>query len=225
MMNICERIENILEIIEKCKIKAGRKDNVKLIAVSKTFPADKILEVYNCGIRDFGENYVQEMIKKIDELKNYGIKWHFIGHLQRNKAKYIFDKIEYLQSLCSIKLAEILNRKLETKGLKLKVLVQVNIGKDKNKHGIYEEELEDFLIELQKFKNLIIKGLMCIPPLSIDREITRKYYRKMRELFEKYKDNFQFEELSMGMSGDFDIAVEEGATMVRIGTLIFGQRS
>ncbi len=222
-MNYCENIKKIIEKIEKAKNKSPYKQNVKLIAVSKTFSADNIKKVYLCGIKHFGENYVQEMLKKYEELKDLDIKWHFIGHLQKNKAKYIYDKIEMLQSLDSIELAKILNKRLEAKNKFLDVLIQINIGNEPNKYGIKAEEIEEFLDKLAMYSRLIIKGFMCIPPFSIYKEETRKYFIKMREIFEKYKNN-QITELSMGMSKDFEIAIEEGATIVRIGTLIFGER-
>ncbi len=223
MIDYCKKVEDVKERINIALSKSPYNQKVKLIAVSKTFPSDIIKKVYNCGIIDFGENYVQELLKKQEELKDCEIKWHFIGHLQKNKAKYIFDKIEMLHSLDSLELAKILNKRLENKDLKLKCLIQINIGNEPNKYGININEVENFLKAIENFKNIEIKGFMCIPPFSIYKEDSRKYYRKMREIFEMFK-NENITELSMGMSNDFEVAIEEGATMIRIGTLIFGQR-
>ncbi len=223
MNKICDKIKKIMENIEKAKLRGGFNHNVKLIAVSKTFPSERIREVYNCGIADFGENYAQEMLKKQEELKDLNIRWHFIGHLQKNKAKYIYNRIEYLHSLDSIELAEILNKKLKKDKIKLKVLIQINIGNEPTKYGILKEEIDEFIEQVKKYEFLLVKGFMCIPPIEENIENTRKYFKEMRKIFEKYK-NDKITELSMGMSSDYEIAVEEGATMVRIGTLIFGRR-
>ena len=223
MNEYCKKVDFILDKIEKAKEKSKFNQNVKLIAVSKTFSSDIVKKVYNCGIENFGENYVQEMLKKQNDLKDCKINWHFIGHLQKNKAKYIYNKIAMLHSLDSIDLAKILDKRLKSENKKLEVLIQINIGKEKSKYGILPEEIDNFMKKIDNFKSLIIKGFMCIPPFTINREEARLYFIKMRKIFEKYK-NSNISELSMGMSKDFEIAIEEGATIVRIGTLIFGQR-
>ena len=223
MKEICDKIERIRENIERAKIRGGFNHSVKLIAVSKTFPPYLIKEAYSCGINDFGENYVQEMLKKQEELKDLNINWHFIGHLQKNKAKYVYNRIYYLHSLDSIELAEILNKRLKKEKIKLKVLIQINIGNEPSKYGILKEEVDEFIEKVRRFEFLVVKGFMCIPPVEENVENSRKYFKEMRKIFEKYK-NDEITELSMGMSSDYEIAVEEGATMVRIGTLIFGRR-
>ncbi len=224
MNSIAKNIELIKKNIEKlCSL-----EKVKIIAVSKTFSSDKIKEAFNCGLDNFGENYVQEMVKKQEELKDLNIKWHFIGHLQKNKVKYIVGRIEYLHSLDSIKLAEILNKRYENQNKKLKCLIQINIGKESTKSGIFPEQIDEFFEKIVNFRNLLIKGFMCIPPFSIYKEESRKYFREMKKIFDKYQnlktESIDICELSMGMSKDYEIAIEEGATMVRIGTLIFGER-
>ncbi len=229
-MSIKTNIEKIREEIENSAIKAGRKpDEITLIAVSKTFPSEYVTEALKSGIIHFGENYVQDFISKFNELKEYHIKWHFIGHLQRNKVKYIFDKIYMLHTLDSIKLAEEINKKLKKADKTLNALIQVNIGNEESKSGIKVAECEMFIEKLRKFNTIQVSGLMTIPPYFPDSEKVRPYFRKMKELFEHLKkfngDNINFKELSMGMSGDFKVAIEEGATMVRIGTSIFGERS
>jgi len=226
---IKDNIKRILEQMNIAAEKAGRNiDEIKLIAVSKTFPAEKIMEAVKAGLRDFGENYVQDFLSKYDKIKE-NLNWHFIGHLQTNKIKYIYDKIYLLHTLDSIKLAEKSNNKLEKEGNILKALVQVNIGREMNKHGFFEEELEDFFEKLSNYKNLVITGFMTIPPYFENIEDVRPFYQKMRSLldeFSKYNNsnNILLKELSMGMSHDFHIAIEEGATMIRIGTAIFGER-
>ncbi len=227
---IKQNIENILNLIDSSANKSGRKrEEIKLIAVSKTFPAEKVKEAINAGITDFGENYVQDFLSKYDKLINEKINWHFIGHLQTNKIKYIYNKINLLHTLDSLKLAEKLNNKLSENSQTLDVLVQVNIGKEKNKYGIFEENLESFFEKLLNYKNINIKGLMTITPYFENKEDVRPLYRKMRKLLENLSnlnnnENINLKELSMGMSHDFDIAIEEGATMIRVGTAIFGQR-
>ena len=228
-MNIKENILKIQEEIREAVGKSHRKDNVKLVAVSKTFPAEYIAEAFNCGISDFGENYVQEFVAKQSNLIDLPINWHFIGHLQTNKIKYVFDKITLLHTLDSLKLAEKINKKLQQSDKKLSVLIQINIGKEESKYGIFPEEVEHFVENLYNMKSLIVTGLMTIPPYFEDAEKARSYFIKMRELLEKVKrfnsDNIHLKELSMGMSHDFKVAIEEGATIVRIGSAIFGERT
>ncbi len=225
--------ENILRIKEKiadAAVKAGRNPNeITLVAVSKTFPYNYVNEAYLAGVKNFGENYVQDFLTKYDELKDKDIKWHFIGHLQRNKIKYIIDKIYMLHTLDSVRLAKNLNEKLESADKQLRVLVQINIGEESAKNGIHPEEAENFLDELQTLSNLKVEGIMAIPPYFSESEKVRPYFNRMRNLFDKLKkfncENINMRELSMGMSNDFHIAIEEGATIVRIGTKIFGERT
>ena len=164
-MNIRENIKKIENDINEAAVKSGRDpEEITLIAVSKTFPSNMVEQAYNVGIENFGENYVQDFLSKFDNLKDKPIKWHFIGHLQTNKIKYVFDKIYMLHTLDSLKLAEKLNKRLEKEGKRLKVLIQVNIGNEITKYGIKEDKVDDFFEKMDDFKNLIVKGFMTIPP-------------------------------------------------------------
>ena len=226
---IKENIRKILDEINTTANKVGRDSSeITLIAVSKTFPYNIVEKAALEGIKDFGENYVQDFLQKYDKLLQYQLRWHFIGHLQTNKIKYIYDKIYMLHTLDSLKLAEKLNKKVAQEGKSLNVLIQVNIGKEPNKHGILEEELESFLEKIENYKNLKVSGLMTIPPYFEELEAVRPLFRKMKMLLDKFSkfnnSNIQLRELSMGMSHDFKVAIEEGATMIRIGTSIFGER-
>lgn len=221
-------------ILKACKNSHRDRDQVTLIAASKTKPLLMIEEVYNEGIVNFGENKVQEIINKseeIDELnKNElkNIKWHMIGHLQRNKVKYIVDKVTLIHSVDSLRLAKEIEKEARKNNVIVDVLLEVNIAMDPDKYGFKESEVNSALIEISKFKHINIKGLMTIPPYVENPEENRHYFQKMRELFvdieAKNIDNVSMEILSMGMTGDYCVAIEEGATMVRIGTGIFGER-
>ena len=205
------------EIIEELKKELGE---VTLVAVSKTKSNDKILEAYNLGIRDFGENYVQELAVKMDSLPK-DIKWHMIGHLQTNKVKDIVKRNIYLiESVDSIKLAREINKEAEKNNKKVNILIEVNIANDINKTGIDIKDLETLLESMKDLNNINILGLMAIAPHTDNIDEIRKAFKSMKEL----KDKYNFELLSMGMSSDYKIAIEEGSDMVRIGTKIFGER-
>ncbi|KRQ86562.1 hypothetical protein ABG79_01545 [Caloramator mitchellensis] len=226
-MGIEQNIAYILERIEKAANRAGRnKDEIILVAVSKTHPIESILKAKECGINIFGENKAQELIQKYPLIDD--VKWHFIGHLQKNKVKYIIDKVDMIHSLDSIELAKEIDKRAEKNQIKMRVLIEINIGKEDSKSGIYEEEIYSFMEELTKYKNLIVSGIMTIPPLNIDSDKTREYFRRMRQIFDEIKnlkyDNFDIKYISMGMTDDFEIAIEEGANIIRIGTGIFGKR-
>ncbi|SKA83570.1 hypothetical protein SAMN05443428_105109 [Caloramator quimbayensis] len=226
-MNLSENIEHVKERIERAAEKSKRNPKeIMLIAVSKTQSAEKIIKARDLGLEVFGENKVQEILSKYDEVKN--VRWHMIGHLQRNKVKYIIDKVEMIHSLDSIELAQEINKRAEKIGKIMPVLIQINIGREDSKSGIYEEELEEFIEKLIDFKNILISGIMTIPPKSDNELEARMYFKKMRIIFENLKDykydNFDIKYLSMGMTADFEIAIEEGANIVRVGTGIFGER-
>lgn len=226
-MNISDNIKSIKERIEKAAQRSGRNaEDITLIAVSKTQPAEKVIEARDCGLWVFGENKVQELVEKYPKVQD--VRWHLIGHLQRNKVKYIVDKVELIHSLDSLELAGEIDKRAQKAGKVMPVLIQINIGKEDTKSGIYEEEIENFLQGLTGFKNILVSGIMTIPPKTDNEEETRKYFRRMKEIFEKLKcldyKNFDIKYLSMGMTDDFEIAIEEGANIVRIGTGIFGQR-
>ena len=197
----------------------SKSKNVKIIAVTKTFSIEAIKPMINYGHLHFGENKVQEAVSKWQDIKKdyENIKLHLIGKLQTNKVKYILPLFDYIHSLDNLKLAEKINLEQDKKNFKPKIFVQVNIGNEIQKNGVKYEELEFFLKECKKNFNLNIIGLMCIPPNDDD---TKIYFKKMYELCKK----FELPELSMGMSGDYNLAIESGATFIRIGSKIFGDR-
>ncbi|WP_297456459.1 YggS family pyridoxal phosphate-dependent enzyme [Persephonella sp.] len=227
-MAIRENVEKIKERIEKAAQRAGRKsEDIILLAASKTQPPEKIVEAYEAGIRYFGENRVQEGIKKIEALSDLkDIHWHLIGGLQTNKAKYAVKYFELIHSLDREALADEIDKRAGKIEKVQDVLIEVNVGEEETKYGVKPENLEKlFEYSLQK-ENLRILGLMCIPPYFEDPEKSRPYFamlRDMKEQLEK-KFNVSLPHLSMGMSHDFEVAIEEGATIVRIGTAIFGER-
>ncbi|MCI5597538.1 MAG: YggS family pyridoxal phosphate-dependent enzyme [Lachnospiraceae bacterium] len=209
--------------------KAGRDPKeVTLIAVSKTKPFADIEEVMKTGCLDFGENKVQELVEK-EEHVSKPVHWHLIGHLQTNKVKYIIDKAALIHSVDSVKLAECINKEGEKKSIVMPILIQVNIADEDTKFGLKKEETEEVIRTVSKFPFVKIKGLMTIAPFVEDPEENRIHFQNLRQLFidikEKTIDNVDMEILSMGMTGDYQVAVEEGATMVRVGTGIFGARN
>lgn len=226
---IRENIQKIMEQIEKSAIKANRSPNdIKLVAVSKRFPVEKIKEAFAAGQTIFGENYVQELQAKRDLIPDSAII-HFIGHLQSNKAKIAAETCSMIETVDRLKLGEILNKRLQGLNKTIDVLVQVNIGDDPMKAGLDDRSVEEMLLELNKLNHIRVCGLMTMPPFCENPEDSRLYFRNLRVLSEKLKTKGLFPEiekpeLSMGMSNDFHIAIEEGATIVRVGTAIFGRR-
>ena len=206
--------DNLNEILKELK-----KTNTKLIAVSKTHTIDKIQEIYNEGIRDFGENKVQELLSKMDSLPS-DIRWHMIGHLQTNKVKSIIDKVYLIHSVDSVKLAITIDKEAKKKNIIVNILLEINIASEESKYGFSINELDNSIKEISNLKNINIKGFMTVAPNTNNPEENRKYFKKMKEL----KDKYNYEILSMGMSNDYKIAIEEGSTYVRIGTKIFGER-
>ena len=206
--------DNLNEILKELK-----KTNTKLIAVSKTHTIDKIQEIYNEGIKDFGENKVQELLSKIDKLPS-DIRWHMIGHLQTNKVKHIIDKVYLIHSVDSVKLAITIDKEAKKKNIVANILLEINIASEESKYGFSIDELDAVINQINNLKNINIKGFMTVAPNTNKPEENRKYFKKMKEL----KDKFNYEILSMGMSNDYKIAIEEGSTYVRIGTKIFGER-
>lgn len=226
MADIYNNIQIINERVDASAKKTGRKrSDITVIAVSKTVSAEAVAKAAEHGMRDFGENRVKEYLKKREVLSDH-LNWHIIGPLQRNKVKYILGGICLLHSLDRLSLAQEINKQCEKNGTELSALVQLNIGKEPTKSGIYEEDLERFLEELSVMRRVRIKGLMAIPPAALYADDNRPYFIKMRMLFETFKQSYpQMEYLSMGMSDDFEAAIEEGSNMVRIGTAVFGARS
>lgn len=214
--------------IQQACLRSGRsREEVQLIAVSKTKPIEMLQEVYGEGVRDFGENKPQEIKEKYPQLPP-DIKWHMIGHLQRNKIKYIIDKVCLIHSIDSCRLAEAVNAEAEKHGIVMPVLVEVNVAKEDSKGGIMPEDAESFIREISVYPNIRVEGLMTIAPYTEDAESNRIYFQKLKNLFVDIKakniDNVYMRNLSMGMTGDYEVAIEEGATMVRVGTGIFGER-
>ena len=207
-----------------------KSNNVILVAVSKTKPASEILDLYNLGHRDFGENYVQELQEKQDQLPK-DIRWHFIGHLQSNKIKYIASFVHLVHGIDSFKLLKEVNKQAQKINRTINVLLQVHIAQEETKFGLDEKELDEIFSsgELSGLKHVNIQGLMGMASFTEDKEKIRDEFRYLKSLFDKYAQletqNSKFETLSMGMSADYHIAIEEGGTMVRIGSLIFGERS
>jgi pyridoxal phosphate enzyme (YggS family) len=222
--------DNIKIINDKIRAAAERRgrslSDITLLAASKTRSAEEILEAYNGGIKVFGENYVQEFLSKFELLKqNKNICWHIIGHLQKNKVKYIIGNVDLIHSVDDIGLAEVIEKYSLAKNIASNVLIEVNLAGEKTKNGISIDLLHNFIKEMNKFKGLTLKGLMCMPPQESD---NRKYFKMLKELLLDintkgiYKKELSV--LSMGTSGDFETAVEEGATIIRLGTVIFGSR-
>ncbi len=225
MSEIRENLLRVMEKIEKAARKVGRDPNeIKLVAVSKTVEAARIKEAIEAGASILGENYVQEAQKKIEEI-GHPVFWHFIGHLQSNKAKYAIRLFDMIHSLDSIPLAEELNRRAEQADRVIKVMVEVNLSKEATKFGTEEKTVLNLAKRIHHLNHLYLEGLMTMPPYFDSPEMSRPYYIALRELKERMvKEGIPMKELSMGMSNDFEIAIEEGATYVRVGTAIFGAR-
>lgn len=228
-MSIKENIDDIVKRIEVTCKKAGRNPNdITLIAVSKTVESPKVREALEAGIDNLGENRVQELIKKYEDLKDTDIKWHMIGHLQKNKVKYIIDKTVLIHSVDSLSLAEEIDKRAKNKGLVANVLIELNIGEEESKFGIKEENVYDFIKSLENFENIRVLGLMTVAPFCENPEDVRWVFKKMKDIYDKISTmnlkNAEMKYLSMGMTNDFEVAIEEGSNMIRIGTAIFGAR-
>ena len=227
---IFENIRIICGRISHAAIRAGRKpEDIKLIAVTKTISIQQIKEAIDAGLRIFGENKVQEAREKIQDsrfkIQNSNIEWHLIGHLQKNKAKTAVELFEMIHSIDSLELAEIADKYAEKAGKIQKILLQVKLSDEISKYGILKDNLFELVREISEMKNLRIKGLMTIPPFFENPESARPYFSELRTLRDAAETmGFNLPELSMGMTNDFEVAIEEGATMVRIGAAIFGER-
>ncbi len=225
-MALKDNLQNIHEKINAAAKRSGRDgDLVTLVAVSKRKPLDAIKEAMADGQKCFGENYLQDALEKIEQLPH--AKWHFIGRIQSNKCKLIAQNFDVVETVDRLKVAKALEKNLSELGKTMSAYIQVNIGKEEQKAGILPEDLEDLVKECNGFSHLELKGLMTIPPYSDNPEKTRRYFKELHQLADSLETkklvNSPFG-LSMGMSGDFEIAVEEGATLVRVGTAIFGER-
>ena len=216
--------ENITSACDAC----GRKEeDVTLIAVSKTKPLEMLMEAYEAGARDFGENKVQELEEKIPNMPT-DVRWHMIGHLKRNKVKFIVGKVYLIHSVDSLRLAEEISKEAVKKGVTVKILIEVNVAEEESKFGTTTEETTALIESVSKLPGVIIEGLMTIAPFTENPEENRKYFQKLKQLSVDIKtkniDNVNMNVLSMGMTGDYLVAVQEGATYVRVGTGIFGER-
>ncbi len=225
---IAENLQQVRENIRRACQKAGRNpEEVTLIAVSKTKPVSALLEAYDADARVFGENKVQEIMDKYDRLPS-DIQWHMIGHLQRNKVKYIIDKVAMIHSVDSLRLAETIEREAARHNVKVPVLVEVNVAQEESKFGLGTDEVIPLLESIAGFAHLEVKGLMTIAPFVENPENNREVFRELKKLSvdinAKNINNITMSVLSMGMTGDYEVAVQEGATMVRVGTGIFGER-
>lgn len=225
-------IRENLDIVEKriedaCRKAGRRREEVTLIAVSKTKPLPDLEEAYEAGARDFGENKVQELQEKMPQMPS-DIRWHMIGHLQRNKVKYIVGKVKMIHSVDSLRLAEEISREALKQNTEADILIEVNVAGEESKYGISPEEAPELAQEIAVLPAVHIKGLMTIAPYTEDPEKNRLFFRKLKQLSvdiqRKNIDNVSMAVLSMGMTGDYTVAIEEGATCIRVGTGIFGER-
>jgi pyridoxal phosphate enzyme (YggS family) len=230
MDSVAGNLAAIRERIGAACTRSGRDPaDVKLVGVTKTVPIERIREGIEAGLEVLGENYVQEAVKKRAALADLSLSWHCIGHLQTNKAKMAVECFDWIETLDRESLAIELNRMAEKAGIKIPVLIQVNIGGEESKSGVRPDDLRSFSKLVSGFDLLDVRGLMALPPFFDQPERARPHFRQMRELLDMLRqESFRPErlaELSMGMSGDFEVAVEEGSTMVRIGTALFGSRN
>lgn len=221
--------ENIInlrtQIANACETYGRKAEEIILVAVSKTFPASDVIEAFNAGQLNFGENKVQEMLKKYNEIPSYPIKWHLIGHLQTNKVKYIVDFVNLIHSVDSYKLALEIDKQAKKVKKRIDILVQVNTSNEMQKSGVEVNDTKKLCIEIKELENVNLCGLMTIGKFTDDKDIIRENFRTLRNLFDEIKPGFNnFNYLSMGMTSDFEIAIEEGANILRIGSAIFGYR-
>jgi len=227
MSSIAENLERVREQIAQAAAQSGRSvGDVELVAISKTHEATKVREAIQAGQRLFGESKVQEARVKIPELPS-NTRWHFVGHLQKNKIRHALPLFELIHSLDSVALAQDMNRIAEEDGLHPRVLLEVNVAGEGSKFGFQPDKLQTELESLLALPRLSILGLMCIPPIAEEAESSRKYFASLRELRDRLQREFHVDlaQLSMGMTQDYTVAVEEGATLVRVGTAIFGERT
>ena len=229
MIDLKDNIARVQErIAEACRRVGRRPEDVKLVAVSKTVPPDRIRAAYDAGLRDFGENRVQEANAKRAALSDLTVTWHLVGHLQTNKAKLARELFHCVHSLDSLRLAQKLDEAAVCSGDRLPVLIEVNLGEEQTKSGVREQDVLALAEQVGRLSTLELSGLMVLPPFFEDPEQARPFFRRLRELARTIESaslpGVSMRELSMGMSHDFEVAIEEGATMVRIGTAIFGRR-
>ncbi|MGD9567130.1 MAG: YggS family pyridoxal phosphate-dependent enzyme [Sedimentibacter sp.] len=228
-MSIKENIDIILERTKQAALRSGKNpEDITVIAVSKTVDAARAREAVDNGLINLGENRVQELVSKSEQLSDINVKWHLIGHLQKNKVKYIIDKTELIHSVENLELANEINKRALQHNLTANVLIELNIGEEESKFGISEDTVYEFVKSIEQFENIKVLGLMTVAPFSENPEDVRWVFKKMKEIFDKISamnlKNSEMKYLSMGMTNDFEIAIEEGANIIRIGTAIFGKR-
>ena len=227
-MSIKSNIDFVNERKGAAAVRSGRKpEDVLLVAVTKLHTPAEINEAIDAGITDIGENKVQEIVAKYDDVKP--VRWHLIGHLQTNKVKYIIDKVSMIHSVDSLHLAKEINKRAAQHDVTMDILIQVNSAMDEKKFGITTEETDELIREIaETCPNIRIRGLMCIAPFEEDPEDAREYFAAVKQIYDKYAssdiENVDFRWLSMGMTNDFEVAVEEGSNLIRVGTAIFGYR-
>lgn len=228
-MSISTNLNEIKNNIEKIKRELSIDRDVTLIAVSKTVDSNRVLEAYNNGQREFGENKVQELIKKYEELDNSDIIFHMIGHLQTNKVKYLVNKVELIQSLDRLSLLKELEKRGKNNDYTFNCLIELNLAKEESKTGLHEEDLLELIEKIEECNYVKVKGLMTVAPYYEDLEKVRIYFKRLKDIYDnlasKNFKNITMEYLSMGMSHDYKVAIEEGSNMIRIGTSIFGERN
>lgn len=225
---LARNLQDVETKIQGACQRAGRsRDEITLIAVSKTKPTEMLAEIYQEGVRDFGENKVQELTNKYEQLPQ-DINWHMIGHLQRNKVKYIVDKVKLIHSVDSLRLAEAIEQEAAKKNVVVDVLIEVNVAEEESKFGLIVDQVIPLLEQIATFSHIRVKGLMTIAPFVENPEENRSVFARLKQLSvdiaQKNIDNISVDILSMGMTNDYEVAIEEGATMVRVGTGIFGER-
>lgn len=229
MSSIAENLAVIKERINRACLRVNRDPaEVRLIGVSKTVPAERVREGIQAGLTLLGENYVQEAQEKITQLRGLGASWHFIGHLQSNKARVAADLFDLIHTVDRKSLAKELNRRAQQRGRPLDVLLQVNVGEEESKSGAATEDVVALFNYVSSLDGLAVRGLMALPPYLEDPEQVRPYFKEMRQMLERLRQGAarpeHLSELSMGMSHDFEVAIEEGATFIRVGTALFGER-
>ena len=228
MQSIENNLKSVEETIRRTALSCGRDPaSVKLLAVSKTFPAEIVEQAFQAGQRLFGENRVQEAASKIPSVQAEGIGWHLVGHLQTNKIRQAVQLFDVIESIDSEKVARKIDRYCSQLNKVMPVFLQINVGQEHQKFGIEPDQVPEVVDKIDAVSNLDLQGLMAIPPYAVDPEASRPYFRRMVELFDEVNTNrtSPLLELSMGMSADFEVAIAEGATWVRVGTAIFGERS
>ncbi|MBS6516777.1 MAG: YggS family pyridoxal phosphate-dependent enzyme [Clostridium sp.] len=226
---IKENLEEVHERIRQACQKSGRREEeVTLISVSKTKPVEMLKEAYEAGSRDFGENRVQEIMEKYEQMPE-DVRWHMIGHLQKNKVRQVIDKAVLIHSVDTVELAEQIEKDAAKRDLTVDILLEVNVAEEESKFGFRTEEVEDAVMKIKELPHVHIKGLMTIAPFVSNSEDNREVFKKLYQLYvdirSKNIDNVNMSVLSMGMTGDYEVAIEEGATMIRVGTGIFGART